>query len=90
MKRADWNRIVLAVEDATKKHMLAVRAHERAVFMLAEANGREARTDALTRVAERELQDAISAYGDASAQRARDGGTDEDRAEAAVAGKGAA
>lgn len=85
MKRAEWNKIVHAWEDATKAACLAARAHERAVFKLADAKGQEEMLRLQADMAERDLRHAVMAYGEAARQIARDGGTDEDVADAARA-----
>lgn len=83
MKRSEWNKIVHTWEDAAKAACLAARAHERAIFMLAEAKSQEEMLRLQADIAERDLRHAVMAYGEAARQVARDGGTEEDKAEAA-------
>jgi exonuclease VII small subunit len=89
VKRAEWNRIVIAVEDATAEVEARACAWANAFRDLQEAERNNDEAAELLRLARQRLKDAISEYGDAEAQRAKDGGTDEDRAASAPAGGGA-
>lgn len=90
MKRADWNKLVQDYERAICKAIDA--GEEFARFEAAEERAHDAAkvaTDARKAArsrrdcAHREAEAAVMRYGAASAQRALDGGTDEDRAGAA-------
>lgn len=83
MKRADWNKIVNAWESAADKACFAAREAERLSERAEQAKREAGAAEARARCAESDLRQAVMAYGQASAQRALDGGTDEDRSEGA-------